>query len=154
MNENPIVVKEVEIEEVIKVSPNIPELNEMGTKPVKENFEKRYQDREKLIIVAYYMNHPIGYIIGYEEIKGDKQNFYCWLAGTDLNYRRMGALTQLMKYQIEWVKQKEYQNLTIKTRNNRREMLSFLVKNGFYFTKVEEQEKIEENRIYLVKNLG
>ncbi len=32
-------------------------------------------------------------------------------------------------------------------------MLSFLVKNGFYFTKVEEQEKIEDNRIYLIKKL-
>ena len=148
-----IIVKEVEIEEVIKVNQNVPEFNEMGTEAVKENFEKRYQNREKLIIVAYYQNQPIGYIIGYEEIEGDKQNFYCWLAGTDPNYRKMGALTQLMKYQMEWVKKKEYQNLTIKTRNNRREMLSFLVKNGFYFTKVEEQEKIEDNRIYLIKKL-
>lgn len=149
-----IIVKEVEIEEVIKVNQNVPEFNEMGTEAVKENFEKRYQNREKLIIVAYYQNQPIGYIIGYEEIEGDKQNFYCWLAGTDPNYRKMGALTQLMKYQIEWAKQEEYQNLTIKTRNNRREMLNFLVKNGFYFTKVEEQEKIEDNRIYLVEKLG
>ena len=154
MNEsNKIVVREVAIEEVIKVNQNIPEFNEMGTEAVKENFEKRYQNREKLIIVAYYQENPIGYVIGYEEIKGDKQNFYCWMAGVDYNYRKMGALTQLMNYQMEWVKKKEYQNLTIKTRNNRREMLHFLVKNGFYFTKVEEQEKIEDNRIYLVKKV-
>ncbi len=152
MNEGEeILVKETIIEEAIRVHKNVPEFTE--AKPVKEYFENRYRNHESLIIVAYYNGNPVGYVIGYEEIKGSKQNFYCWMAGVAHDYRRMGVLTQLMNYQIDWAKKKEYRNLIIKTRNNCREMLSFLVKKGFYFTKVEEQEKIQDNRIYLVKKL-
>lgn len=59
-----------------------------------------------------------------------------------------------MQYQENWAREKGYKNLRIKTRNNRREMLSFLVKSEFYFMSVEEQEKIENNRINLVKKLN
>ncbi len=51
-----------------------------------------------------------------------------------------------MEYQINWAKSKGYNTLKIKTRNNRREMLSFLVKNGFYFISIEPKENIEEKQ--------
>ncbi len=56
-----------------------------------------------------------------------------------------------MQYQIDWAKRQGYSKLKIKTRNARREMLSFLVKNGFNFTEVEKKENIIENRINLEK---
>lgn len=142
-----IEVKEVEIEEAMKVHKNVIEFDEAN--PTKEYFEGRYQDSEHLIIVAYYKQVPIGYIVGYDKFKDNKNNFYCWMAGVDYRYRRKGALTALMNYQINWAKEKGYKNLKIKTRNNRREMLSFLVKNGWYFTSVEKWDSIEDNRINL-----
>ena len=146
---NNIVVKEVPIDEAVKVNRNVIEFDGKDTKA--EDFERRYQDKDKLIIVAYYENIPIGYIIGYD--RDNDGSFYCWMAGVDNNYRRLGALTSLMNYQMDWAKKKGYNKLKIRTRNNRREMLSFLVKNGFNFVSVENREDITENRINLEHDL-
>lgn len=145
-----IEVKEVEIEEAIKVHKNVIEFDELN--PTKEHFENRYKDKKHVIIVAYYNNVPVGYIIGYDKFE-DGESFYCWMAGVDINYRRLGALTSLMEYQEKWAREQGYKVLKIKTRNNKRNMLSFLVKNNFYFTSVEQRENIEDNRINLQKNL-
>ena len=147
--ENNIVVREVPIDEAVKVNRNVIEFDGKDTKA--EDFERRYQDKDKLIIVAYYENVPIGYIIGYD--RDNDGSFYCWMAGVDNNYRRLGALTALMNYQMDWAKKKGYNKLKIRTRNNRREMLSFLVKNGFNFVSVENREDITENRINLEHDL-
>ena len=149
MENNDIIVKEVSIEEAVKVNRNVIEFDGKDTKA--EDFERRYQDKDKLIIVAYYENVPIGYIIGYD--RDNDGSFYCWMAGVDNNYRRLGALTALMNYQMDWAKKKGYNKLKIRTRNNRREMLSFLVKNGFNFVSVENREDITENRINLEHDL-
>lgn len=146
---NNIVVREVPIDEAVKVNRNVIEFDGKDTKA--EDFERRYQDKDKLIIVAYYENVPIGYIIGYD--RDNDGSFYCWMAGVDNNYRRLGALTSLMNYQMDWAKKKGYNKLKIRTRNNRREMLSFLVKNGFNFVSVENKEDITENRINLEHSL-
>lgn len=145
--ENNIIVKETSLEEAIKVHKKVLEFDDLN--PSKEDFENRYQNLEKLIIVAYYQNSPIGYIIGYDKFKDNKESFYCWMAGVDYNYRRLGALTELMKYQMNWAKEHGYRKLRIKTRNSRREMLSFLVKNGFDFVSVEEKGNRIDNRINL-----
>lgn len=146
---NDIIVKEVSIEEAVKVNRNVIEFDGKDTKA--EDFERRYQDKKKLIIVAYYENVPIGYIIGYD--RDNDGSFYCWMAGVDNNYRRLGALTSLMNYQMNWAKKKGYNKLKIRTRNNRREMLSFLVKNDFNFVSVEQRDDITENRINLEHSL-
>lgn len=96
-------IKEVEINEAIEVHKNVIEFNE--TEPKVEYFENRYKNKDKLIIVAYYNNIPIGYIIGYDKYE-DGVSFYCWMAGVDNNYRRMGALKALMDYQIKWATDK------------------------------------------------
>lgn len=150
--EKDIIIRESNLEEVLKVHKHVLEFDDCN--PSKEFFESRYQEAEKLIIVAYYQEQAIGYIVGYDKFKDNRESFYCWMAGVDFGYRRIGALKALMKYQENWARKKGYQNLKIKTRNNRREMLSFLVKNGFYFVSVEEREKIEDNRINLVKKLS
>ena len=149
MENNDIIVKEVSIEEAVKVNRNVIEFD--GKDTTKEDFEKRYVGKDNLIIVAYYKNIPIGYIIGYD--RDNDGSFYCWMAGVDNNYRRLGALTSLMNYQMDWAKKKGYNKLKIRTRNNRREMLSFLVKNDFNFVSVEQRDDITENRINLEHDL-
>lgn len=143
-----IEIKEVDINEAIEVHKSVLEFNE--TEPNPEYFENRYKNKDKLIIVAYYNNIPIGYVIGYDKYE-DEESFYCWMAGVNNNYRRLGALKALMNYQIKWARNKGYKKLKIKTRNNRREMLSFLVKADFYFTSVEPKERIQDYRINLEK---
>jgi hypothetical protein len=71
------------------------------------------------------------------------------MAGVSAKWRRIGTLTGLMYYQKEWAKKHGYKTLKIKTRNTRREMLSYLVKDGFNFTNVDTRDSIEDNRISL-----
>lgn len=147
--ENNIEIKETNIDEVLKVNKNVIEFSD-DVNLNKEYFENRYQNKEYVKIVAYLNDIPIGYIVGYDKFN-DGESFYVWMAGVDYKYRRKGALTKLMQYQIDWAKRQGYSKLKIKTRNARREMLSFLVKNGFNFTEVEKKENIIENRINLEK---
>ena len=63
-------------------------------------------------------------------------------------------LTAMMEYLKNWSKEQGYKNLRIKTRNTRREMLSFLVKNNFNFYEIEAQENIRDNRICLEIHLS
>ncbi len=147
--ENNIEIKETNIDEVLKVNKNVIEFSD-DVNLNKEYFENRYQNKEHVKIVAYLNDIPIGYIVGYDKFN-DGESFYVWMAGVDYKYRKKGALTKLMQYQIDWAKRQGYSKLKIKTRNARREMLSFLVKNGFNFTEVEKKENIIENRINLEK---
>lgn len=84
-----IEVKEVEIEEALKVHKNVLEFDNLN--PQKNFFENRYKDKEKLIIVTYYNSIPIGYIVGYDKTE-ENNSFYCWMAGVDIN------LFQLLQY--------------------------------------------------------
>lgn len=75
------------------------------------------------------------------------------MTGVDPRFRRMGILRELMAYQEKWAKGHGYKKITIKTRNNRREMLAYVVKAGFDFVGVEVRERVEENRIMLEKEI-
>lgn len=143
-----ITVKQVVIEEAVKVSATITEFDAPFTK---DYFEERYKGKEKLIIVAYVNDTPAGYIVGYDKF-GDG-SFYCWMAGVNPKYRKLGLLKEMMKYEDAWAKKRGYKKIKIKTRNNRREMLAYLVKYGFFFTEVVSYPNIEDNRILLEKKL-
>lgn len=144
-----IEIKEVNIDEVLEVHINIPEFVE--TKPNKQYFEERYKGKENIILCAYKDNIAIGYIIGYD--KFSDESFYCWMAGVIPEYRKLGTLTKLMKYLTEWSRDNGYNKIKIKTRNDKRDMLKFLIKNEFNFTYVEERENIKDNRISLERNI-
>lgn len=143
-----IIIKEAPIEEAVAVNATI---TEFDAPYQKDYFEKRYKDKNKLIIVAYVNNQRAGYIVGYDKF-GDG-SFYCWMAGVDSRFRKRGVLKALMGYEDKWAKGKGYNKIKIKTRNNRREMLSYLVKYGFYLTEVVKYPNIEDNRILFEKEL-
>ena len=142
-----IVIKEVPIEEAVKVNSTIIEFDE--TYDI-NHFSERIQGRESLIIVAYLNGQAVGYIVGCDHYNDG--SFYCWMAGVDPKFRRKGVLTALMDYQDKWAKEKGYTKIKIKTRNTRREMLAYLVKQGFNFIEVESREDVKENRIILEKS--
>ncbi len=148
-SKNKIVVKEVSVEEAVKINLTIPEFEARYN--TKDYFEDRYKNKDTLIIMAYFDNKPAGYLIGYDRFS-DK-SFYCWMAGVKPEFREMGVLKALMDYEESWAKARGYKKIRIKTRNNRREMLAYLIKYGFYFTEVETYPNIEENRILAEKKL-
>lgn len=144
-----IVIKEDLIEVAVKVNATVVEFDEPCDKSY---FENRYQNVEKLILVAYVDNQPAGYMVSYK--KADDGSFYCWMVGVDPHYRRLGLLHKMMNYLSDWAKSKGYNRITIKTRNNRREMLAYLVKTGFNFIEVQPQPFVMDNRILLEKNIS
>lgn len=143
-----IIIKEDSIETAVKVNTTIIEFDKPYNKAY---FENKYQNSDKLILVAYVDNHPAGYMISYDKNKDG--SFYCWMAGVNPLFRRFGILNKMMQYLNNWAKNHGYKKIIIKTRNNRREMLSYLVKSDFYFTEVQIYPFIEDNRILLEKNI-
>ncbi|MBL7056811.1 GNAT family N-acetyltransferase [Candidatus Woesearchaeota archaeon] len=140
-------IREVSLDEIMKINGKIPEFEEEP----RLKFETKLANKNHLLIAAYIEQQPAGYLIAYDKF-GDG-SIYCWMAGVIPSFRKQGILSQLMDYQDQWAQSKGYNKIKIKTRNNRRSMLSFLVKNDFYFTEVNAGDTIEENRISLEKKL-
>mgnify|MGYP001485724247 CR=1 FL=1 len=146
--EDIITIYEGNIEELEKINANIPEFeSDYITKSISE----RIEDKKSVILIASIDKMPASYMISYDRY-GDK-SIYCWMSATDPSYRRRGLLKALMDYQINWSKKRGYGKIRIKTRNNRREMLMYLIKYGFNLIDIEKSEKIEDYRIQLEKNI-
>lgn len=143
-----ITVKETPIDEAVKVNAAIPEFGEPYPK---DYFEERCKDKERLVLVAYFADKPIGYLVGYDRFSDG--SFYCWMTGVNPKFRGMGALKAMMDYQEKWALRKGYDRIKIKTRNSRRKMLSCLVKYGFNFTDVIAHPDDGDTRILLEKRI-
>lgn len=141
-------VREVPIEQAVEVDKTI---TEFGAPYLASHFEDRCGGREQLIIVAYVDDQPAGYIVGYD--RDQDGSFYCWMAGVNPAYRGQGVLKALMDYQFAWAKHRGYTAIKLKTRNNYRNMLAYLVKYGFLFTEVVPATDIHDNWINLQKPL-
>lgn len=150
MNREQIHIREVTLEEAYQVHEQVPEFQVHFPYSL-ETFLERTKEKETLPLVAMIEDVPVGYVVGYDR-DGDG-SFYCWMAGVDPDYRQRGALQSLMAYLEQWSKVHAYRTLKIKTRNNRREMLSFLMKNGYLITGVEAHDDVLQNRILLQKDL-
>lgn len=141
-------IKETGIEEALEVQEEIVEFSE---KKSKEYFEKRYAEKEKLIIVADIDGQSDGYSVWYD--KFDSDTIYLWMAGVDPKYRRRGIFKSMSSYGSEWAKSRGYKKVRIKTRNNCREMLAFLVANGFNLINVISYPNIMDNRVEFIKEI-
>tara|TARA_Y100000031_G_C8118115_1_gene336876 strand:+ start:144 stop:572 length:429 start_codon:yes stop_codon:yes gene_type:complete len=139
-------IKEDKINDVVIINQKIPEFDHYS----KDYFTERIKDSKNIILVAYINNSPIGYLIAYDRFKDN--SIYCWMAGVDSEHRKQGVLTALMNYLEKWAKN-DYNKIKIKTRNCRREMLFYLIKNNFMCTKVEPFPDIKDNRIWFEKKI-
>jgi ribosomal protein S18 acetylase RimI-like enzyme len=144
-----ILIRQAPLQTVLDVHGKIPEFKGAGYDL--DVFEERLKGKNHLISVGFVDEVPAGYMASYE--RWEDGSIYCWMAGVDPEFRRHGIMTRLMATLGKWAKEKGYKKITIKTRNNRREMLAFLVKNGFNFTHIKPKSRIEENRIMLEKSL-
>ncbi|MDE6284778.1 MAG: GNAT family N-acetyltransferase [Bacilli bacterium] len=141
-------IEEVSLEEALKVHPKIDEWDrpEAGTV---EYCSNRIGKSKSIILGAYVNNEIIGYLIAYENVT----SFYCWLAAVDKRYRRMGILTEMMNIFESRAKELGYNKVTLKTLNNKREILSYLIKNNWNFSNIIENDNIILNEIVVEKEL-
>lgn len=143
-----IVIKEVCLEEALKVYPKIEEWDRPETGTI-EYCNNRIGDSKNIILGAYINNEIIGYLIAYER----DTSFYCWIAAVDKKYRRNGILTEMMNIFENHAKKLGYNRVTLKTLNNKREMLSYLIKNNWNFSDIIKNNNIMLNEIMAEKEL-
>src|SRR5260221_3521222 len=119
-------IREGLIEEIIELRNKIPEFDLPFDK---SHFDNRYKGKEKLYLIAEQLDVKVGFVVAYDR-DGDG-SFYCWLAGVTPEYRKHGVFSLLMSHMDKWAKEKGYNKIKVKTHNKFRQMLLYLVKNGF-----------------------
>ncbi len=102
-----------------------------------------------LVITAMDGKKVIGYKIGYAI---DRNKFYSWLGGVDINYRKHGIASTLMEKQHQCLKDNGYDIVQTKTMNKWRSMLILNIKNGFDVIDTYTDEK-GLHKIVLEKSL-
>lgn len=116
-----------------------------------EWFASRCRGKDSLTLVAAMGGNDAGYMVSYDKF-GDG-SFYCWMTGILPDFRRRGLLTALMERTKAEALVSGYDSIRIKTRNGRREMLSWLVAHGFDFLSVDKREPLRDSRIELILSL-
>lgn len=142
-----IQVKAGDIVSVVELSKQIPAFHQPYEA---EEYAKRLDDVPHLILVAYENEKAVGFKVGYERAG---VGFYSWMGGVLPSHHRKGIARRLAETQETWARQQGYKSITFKTLNRHRSMLHFAIQNGFYFIKVDPRPEIEENRIWLRKDL-
>jgi len=141
-----LVVRKASIEEIVALSHEIPEL---GTPPKTAVYTKKIGNKPSLALIAEINGVAAGFKVGYER----EGYWYSWLGGVHPNFRRRGVARALADAQDEWARQKGYPHVTFKTLNRLRNMLKFAINRGFNIIKIDEEDNIEEYRIWLRRNL-
>ena len=117
-----------------------------------DEFKKRLSKPPHIILVAYSdQGKPVGYLTAYD--RDHDGSIYIWMGGVSPKYRKRGVFRELYKEFLSWTMDQGFKKIKIKTRNDKRAMLSFLVKEGFNFVLVEEKPNMLDNRIHLEKEL-
>lgn len=148
MNDQPIIIRQGTIKEVVELSRAIPEFHD----PYKEeDYYERLNDKQHLILVADVHGELAGFKVGYDKF-GDR-SFYTWMGGVLPAFRKQGVAKMLAEYQEEYAKNAGFKSILLKTRNRHKNMLLFAISSGFKIVEVECREPIEENRILLRKLL-
>lgn len=141
-----VTVKKVPVADATQISNKIPEFGEKYTEGF---YQKRISGKDSLVIGGFIGNQLAGAIVAYDRYSDG--SFYCWMAGVDPKFRGEGVLKGMMDFMERWASGKGYKSIKIKTRNNKREMLSYLVKYGYNFVIVEKKLKVVDFRILLEK---
>ncbi len=137
------------VDEIVKLSNQIPDLDHKFNSSY---FEDRFVGKNEIILVAHKDSQPAGYIVAYDRDKDG--SYYCWMAGVIPKYRRLGMLKLLMGHLEAYAKRQGYKSLKIKTRNNRRAMLAYLISNGYDIIETSPSDQLANNRILFIKEFG
>jgi len=92
----------------------------------------------------------IGWIqVGYQSELPEQ--FYSWMGGVRLEYRRKGIATALAEEQERWAKEAGFRAVFFKTRNRFPGMIQFGIKRGFKVVDLLPKGVVEDYRIVMRK---
>ncbi|EMR01166.1 GNAT family N-acetyltransferase [Cesiribacter andamanensis] len=115
-----------------------------------EEFQRRLQGPDALILLAKVEGQAIGCKLGY---RLNETCFYSWLGGVLPQWRRSGAARLLAEAQEAWAHKRGFSHVRFKTRNSCRAMLLFALKRNFNIIRVEPRESPIHHRIWLERAL-
>jgi GNAT superfamily N-acetyltransferase len=138
---------ETTIENILPLESEIPEFD---SGYILKNLGK-LENKESLILIAKIDDNPAGFAIRYDRYNDG--SLYAWILGVLPQYRQQGVMTALFNYTYDWAKEHNYKSIKVKTQNFRRPMLHALIKEGFNFLEVEDNEDINKAKILLEKIL-
>lgn len=144
-----ILVRESDFVTANQVHKQIPEFNEPDY--LENNKEILTEVNVPLIVVAFDKSTAVGYMIGFD--RDHDGSYYLWMAGVLPWYRQKGVMTKLMNYLYVWARKKGYTKLKVKTRNDKKAMIIYMMKEGFDFTKVEVLPNVGDTKLHLEKLL-
>lgn len=143
-----ITIKTGTIDDVTAVSKHIPELL---TTIDNQTVHKRLNNKKALILVAYLEDTLVGFKIGYEQ---STTQFYSWLGGVHLKYRRLGIAKKLLIQQEQWAAEQGYTHIHVKSMNRFPQMLTMLITNGYHIGGYVDKQSTMLSKIKFVKQLA
>lgn len=126
------------------------QIDEFVSKESVASLSDRLAGKRSLILVAEEKGHILGFKIGYE---WDQNTFYSWFGGVTSRARNKGVAQALLEAQEIWVRQRGYDRIKVKSRNQYPAMLRLLLRNGYLIEGIEAKELVIEHRIHFVKPL-
>lgn len=145
-----IVVRPADLDEILPLVRRLVEFQE--SKPhAKKTYAEKMQGKRSVTLLASHAGEPAGFLIAFDRYVDG--SLYCWRTGVLPAYRRKGILRAMMESLEQWAREQGFSSLKLVTRNSRREMLAFLVSDGFQFTEVIPKETIDDFRIRAEKPL-
>ena len=147
-HEEGIKIREGSIDEVVRISNQIPEFH---TVYEKEEYHDRLRNVSHLVLVAYKEEQPVGYKVGYE--RDDDGSFYSWMGAVLPAFRRLHIAQSLADQQEAWAAQRGYSSIRCKTKNRLKAMQRFALGNGFDIVRLEDRDSIAERIIWMEKDI-
>ncbi len=78
-------------------------------------------------------------------------SIYLWCVGVLPKYRKRGILGHLMKRFEKWSAENGFTKIKLKSANKFRNMLAYILEEGYLFTQVVPPEDLNENEIWVEK---
>ncbi|RYV03911.1 N-acetyltransferase [Shewanella sp. OPT22] len=142
-------LKDLNIQYLDELNKQIPELERRLSST---DINDRIADKPFLLLLAFVEGDIAGYKLGYEI---DEKSFYSWVGGVAQDFRKIGVAETLLVAQENWVKEKGYQILQVKTQNRYNGMLSMLIKHQYQILNVNnESQDYSEYKMLLAKKVA
>ncbi|MDY6769962.1 MAG: GNAT family N-acetyltransferase [Candidatus Nanohaloarchaea archaeon] len=142
-------VRETSFEEADAVHQHIPEF---GDDHLQQNHaEKGVPGADPTYLVASHDGEPAGYLIAYDKFQDG--SYYVWMAGVRPDHRRNGVMSALVSDVLDIARDRGYDSVKIKTRNERRGMRHFLIDHGFDVCGFEPVGDLERHEILHIRDV-
>jgi GNAT superfamily N-acetyltransferase len=152
MNEIDITIRPVGYATVADIHNQIPEFLASGDRRTSESFEAKVGRSRVHVIRALVNGEDAGYMVSHDRFRDG--SIYCWMAGVIPGYRGRGVLKAMMSNLETAARVHGFKSIRIKTKNSRREMLTYLIKEGYSITDIEKYPDIVDNQISFIKRLA